>query len=175
MKTYLLCLIIILLVSCSKSSDTNNSTGNDQDGWTFGTKTYNTYFTSRFSLYYGNVRQARILEAYDTLPSGSQVDVFQIWFAEYPVGSGSYSIVELPDLSVTSLTPNQCAVRLYGYGASSFAYSTKNGITETGKIANVTVTGTKIKVLIPAINLKNESSSSILPQSQIFTGTLIER
>jgi len=164
MKNVLLVLAtaIVVLPSCSKKSSSSPSPtpGIPANGWKLGTTSYTTVLSGRSG--------ANTLSAFDAIPSGSSptVNSFIINFSAFPTAGGTYHIVHY--VGGTTLGANEI-------GVSGAVYATMGDYLSTGNdnvSATVTVTGGKIKVVVPSVWVKNISSSG---DSLQLTGTLVEQ
>lgn len=157
----------LLTASCSKKEDpapatpsTPTTSGIPTNGWKLGTVTYTSAIVAKSG--------ANILSAMDGIPSGSSpaVNSLNVYFSALPTANGTYSIVKYP--STTSLTATQIGVTA-GLYATSTTYSTTGF---DGINATVTVTGGKIKVVIPEVWVKVTGGGT---DSLKLTGTVLEQ
>lgn len=175
-------LAIIFFLGCSKSSNTNNPGGNNQtDGWTLGSKSYNTVYTYRSTTIFSGTFPAKsvFFQGQAVVSDTNRLNSCAVTFLEFPTVSKDYDIVGEPNLLTTAIGASECIV--YASGSKdplmpyppSYSFYSAIGVIETGKKAHVTVTGGKIQIEIPQITLKNSYTTS--PSTQTFSGTLIER
>ena len=151
----------ILLPSCKKSSSSTPAPSSSipANGWKLGTTSYTTALSARLAA-------INELSAFDGIPSGSSpaVNSLNAYFSVLPTAAGTYHIVGYP---APSLGANDLGLSAGLYATSATYVSTGTD----GINATVTVTGGKIKIVIPAVWVKNTTAGDSLK----LTGTLIEQ
>jgi hypothetical protein len=156
--------LALIFSSCKKKDATSASptttptTTIPANGWTLGTTNYTTAYAARVG--------STTLTAFDAIPSGSSpaTNSCNVFFQAMPTTGGSYTIVQYPG---APLTATQIGVTAGLHTTSTTYYSTgSDAITAT-----VTVTGGKIKVVIPSVWVKNTSGGDSLK----LTGTVVEQ
>jgi hypothetical protein len=161
---FLITICIMCLGACKKDANkkkTNNSV--PADGWTLGTTQFTEAVGARTITNSGG-HSYTVIVAFDAPPSGSNptTNTFQAVFATAPGANGTYHVVLFPGPTV--LAADEVGIVAAGPDAS---YTS----TGTGPVdATVTVTGGKVKVVVPAVQVKKTTSSDVLN----VTGTITE-
>ena len=162
MKQYILLAAAAVLIapSCKKTSTSTPAPSSSvpSNGWKLGTTTYSTVLTNRLA-------SINELSAYDGTPSGStpSVNTLNVYFSTLPTAGGTFHIVNYP----ATLGVNEVGVAAATYSPGADYVSTGHD----GIDATVTVTSGKIKVVIPAVWVKNTTGADSLK----LTGTLVEQ
>ncbi len=168
MKNAVLALItvcIMCLGACKKDANKKptNTSNVPADGWTLGTTQFKEAIGARTITNSGG-HAYTVVVAFDALPSGSNptTNTFQAVFATAPTANGTYHVVLFPGPTV--LAADEIGIVAAGPDAS---------YTSTGSAsvdATVTVTGGKVKVSVPAVQVKKTTSTDVLN----VTGTITE-
>jgi hypothetical protein len=161
-KLFLIIASSCLLISSCKKSTTSAPTATTTtpaNGWKLGATSYSTAFAGRTG--------PASLSAFDAVPSGSSptANTCNVFFSAFPAADGSFTIVKYP--APAALTATQIGLTAGLYTSSTTYYSTGFD----GIVATVTVTGGKIKVVIPEVWVKNTTGADSLK----LTGTVIEQ
>ncbi len=162
MKQYILLAAAAVLIapSCKKSSSSTPAPSSSipSNGWKLGTTTYSTVLTNRLA-------SINELSAFDGTPSGSTpaVNTLNVYFSALPSTGGTFHIVSYP----ATLASNEIGIAAATYSPGADYVTTGHD----GIDATVTVTGGKIKVVIPSVWVKNTSAGDSLK----LTGTLVEQ
>jgi len=147
---------LLFSASCTKKSTTAAA-----NGWTLGGKTYTTKYSASSA-------SAKQLFAMDATPSGSSPTANSciISFSALPTAGGTFKVV---GFGVTStIGANELAVNASTYSpVSSYVSSGYDNVSAT-----VTVTGGKIKVVLPSIWMRASGSTT---DSVQLTGTIVEQ
>jgi len=162
---YLLITVCIMCLGACKKDANKKKTNSSvpADGWTLGTSQFKEAVGARTVTNSGG-HTYTVVVAFDALPSGSDptTNTFQAVFATAPTANGTYHVVLFPGPTV--LAADEIGIVAAGPDAS---YTS----TGTGSVdAAVTVTGGKIKVVVPAVQVKKTTSSGALN----VTGTITE-
>ncbi len=151
--------ISLLAISCKKSSSTSTppATTIPSNGWKLGTTSYSTVIATKLG--------ANLISAFDGMPSGSTpaVNSFNVYFSALPTAGGTFHIKSYPSV----LASNEI-------GISAGLYATSTTYTTTGNDgidATVTITGGKLKIVVPSVWVKKTSAADSLQ----LTGTLVEQ
>jgi len=160
MKKLLLSLaaLSLLSASCKKSSSSSPSPSTPDNGWKMGTTTYTSVFVARS----GSSPTSASLTALDALPTAATQNKCTIYFSAFPSAGGTFRVASVG--SVISLSATQIGVTAQ-IGSTFYASTGFDGIDAT-----VTVTGGKIKVVVPDVWVKNIAGSD----SSKLTGTILE-
>lgn len=161
---------MFFMASCSSDDGGDNVGGGSipANGWKIGTTNYATTFSMR-------VDEQNSIIAFDAFPGGDNNNTASVLFNEITgIAAGTYKVVTKPNLE--DLLADEIML------ATSTGYSNATGQYEKvytaviGQTANATVTisGGKVKVVIPELNIVTVPISS---SSEIttFSGTIIEQ
>lgn len=173
LKISVLVIVALFTINCTnddKKDDTNTGGGAvPSAGWRIGTTNYTTVFTMK------NAGQPNSISAFDRIPGLEDVNgVFVLFNNTTGIAAGTYKVVTKPRQE--DLLANEIMVAMStGYSQSTGKYL-KDYATALDKSVNavVTITGGKVKVVIPEIEIVtipiNASSTKTT-----FAGTIIEK
>ena len=165
MKHLLLSLtaISLLFASCKKSSSSSSTTTIPSAGWKLGTTSYTSAYVARFGVT-GSAGTSVELTALDALPTASAPNKCTIYFPTYPTTGGTFHVATVG--TTISLSATQIGVTAeIGATATYYASTGLDNIDAT-----VTVSGGKIKVVIPDVWVKIVGGTDSLK----LTGTVLE-
>lgn len=173
LKTTAIALMSIFMFNCSnddKNDDTNTGGGAiPSTGWRIGTTNYTTFFTMK------NAGQPNSIAAFDAIPGSANLNTVAILFNNTTgIAAGTYKVVTKPDQE--DLLSNEIMVSMStGYSLTTDKYTT-DYVTALDKSVNatVTITGGKVKVVVPEIEIVSLPISSGSAKST-FAGTIIEK
>ncbi len=160
--------VAVLAVSCTKKTNPAPSTPITPttptipaNGWELGTTSYTSVIVAKAG--------PNIISALDGTPSGSSpaVNSLNVYFSAFPATGGTFAIVQYP--STTPLTSTQI-------GVTAGLYATATTYASTGSDAvnaTVTITGGKLKIVIPEVWVKKTGSGAM--DSLKLTGTVLEQ
>jgi hypothetical protein len=143
-KAFILVITLAIFAVGCKKKDAEPSV---ESSWTLGTTSYKAVMSHRITPSGGTPEV--IISFLDAIPVGSSptANSLNLTFKSAPTSSGSYELVGL----ATALNDNNFRVAAGGPGGV-YAYI------GTGVKVQVTVTGGKVKVIVPEIMLKSTSS-----------------
>ncbi|MCW3121476.1 MAG: hypothetical protein JWQ38_968 [Flavipsychrobacter sp.] len=167
----------MLLVSCKKSTTTTTTpttttptttttttTAIPTNGWKMGATSYTSVYVSRSGPTGSSSGAAVGLTALDAAPTASTINKCTIYLPSYPTAGGTFRVVKVGSVVTLGATEVGVTAQL----ASSSAYYASTGL--DGIDVTVTVTGGKIKVVVPDVWVKNIAGSD----SMKLTGTILE-
>lgn len=168
LKTSALIILGLFMANCS-GDDNGGGGGNVANGWKVGGTTYSTQFTQRFAT--GNVENA--INALDL--SGGETDLnalIVIFNEEAGIAAGTYKIIS--ELNGAMPAADEIFVNAgTNYTEATGQYGTNYYPTEGQSVnATVTITGGKVKIVIPQINVAPFPANSGSPTT--LMGTLVE-
>lgn len=173
LKIFAIALMSIFMFNCSndeKTDDTNTGGGAvPSEGWRIGTTNYTTVFTMK------NVSQPNSFAAFDRIPGLEDVNSVIILFNNITgIAAGTYKTVIKPNQE--DLLANEIMISMgTGYSQNTGKYL-KDYTTALDKSVNavVTITGGKVKVVIPEIEIITVPINASSAKST-FAGTIIEK
>ena len=159
----------LLFTACKKSSSTTPTTPTTTtttiptDGWKMGT----THYTQAYCL-----RQSGQFALNCVDGTTGTIHSFAAFFKAYPTADGSYHIVKLvADSSLTYPSANIGDHDVIICGSIPAATSGYNSYWSTGtegKDATVTITGGKMKIVVPEVSIVHNTDTLTI------TGTMVE-
>lgn len=169
LSIYVCILLSIVLTSCSSNDDDNNLGGNvPTDGWRIGSTNYTTFLSMR------DIGGPNSIGAFDKVPGNGTNTVAVIFNNTTGITAGTYKIV-------TSGSQNTLLADEITFGTST-NYNNATGKYEKeyapalgqNVTATVTVTGGKVKIVIPEINIVTLPITAN-STTTTFAGTIIEQ
>lgn len=167
----LLIISLSIFASCSNDDgDGNNNSGNiPANGWRIGTTNYTTLFSLRDP---GSPNQ---ISFFDALPIANNLNSTVVIFNNTTgISAGTFKVVIKANES--DLLADEIMVAMgTGYSQTSGLYD-KSYATVIGQTVNatVTITGGKVKIVVPQINIIQTPINASSATSN-FAGTLVEQ
>jgi hypothetical protein len=173
LKISVLTLVMLFMVNCTKdeSTDDSGSSGGaiPSAGWRIGTTNYTTVFTMK------NVGQPNSIAAFDRIPGLEDVNSVIILFNNKTgIAAGTFKTVIKPNQE--DLLANEIMISMgTGYSQNTGKYL-KDYVSAVDKSVNavVTITGGKVKVVIPEIEIYSLPLNASSTKTT-FAGTIIEK
>lgn len=168
LSIYVCILLALVLTSCSSSDDDNLGGNVPTDGWRIGSTNYTTFLSMR------NIGGPNSIGAFDKIPGNGTNTVAVIFNSTSGISAGTYKIVATGSQN-TLLADEITFGTSTNYDNATGKYE-KEYVPVLGQsvTATVTVTGGKVKIVIPEINIVTLPITAT-STTTTFAGTIIEQ
>ncbi|PQJ74592.1 hypothetical protein [Polaribacter gangjinensis] len=168
LKITVFAIMTVFMVNCSSNDDESLGGNIPSNGWRIGSTNYTTYLSMR------NIAGANTLGAFDKIPGDGTNTVAVIFNNTAGISAGTYKIVTTGNQS--DLLADEIMIGTNINYNNSTGHYEKEFVPVIGQnvSATVTITGGKVKVVIPEINIVSLPISAS-STTNTFAGTIIEQ
>ena len=168
-KILVLTIATVFMVNCSSDDNGDNVNGNvPANGWKIG----NTSYASAFSM---RIDEMNSIVAFDAFPGGDNINTASVLFNEITgIAAGTYKVVTKPNLE-DLLADEIMLSTSTGYSNATGQYEkVYTAVIGQNVNATVTISGGKVKVVIPELNIVTVPITST-SATTTFSGTILEQ
>ena len=167
-KILVLTIATIFMVNCSSDDNGDNVGSVPSNGWKIGNTSYATSFSMR-------IDEMNSIVAFDAFPGGDNINTASVLFNEITgIAAGTYKVVTKPNLE-DLLADEIMLSTSTGYSNATGQYEkVYTAVIGQNVNATVTISGGKVKVVIPELNIVTVPITST-SATTTFSGTILEQ
>ena len=167
-KILVLTIATVFMVNCSSDDNGDNVGDVPSNGWKIGNTSYATTFSMR-------IDEMNSIVAFDAFPGGDNNNTASVLFNEITgIAAGTYKVVTKPNLE-DLLADEIMLSTSTGYSNATGQYEkVYTAVIGQNVNATVTISGGKVKVVIPELNIVSVPITST-SEATTFSGTILEQ